>query len=135
MPSKFPLEIMTPERCFWSGEVAGVIVNISEGEICVLAGHIPMLAPVQIGAIRLHIGQEWKEAFLSEGFMEVGHQKTTIFTQACEWPDDIDEARAREVKARAEEKLRQKLSLQEYHTNKMALARAMARLRVKNPYS
>ena len=35
-----------------------------------------------------------------------------------------------EAKERAEEQLRQKQSIQEYHMNQMALARAMTRLKV-----
>ena len=36
----------------------------------------------------------------------------------------------REAKERAEEQMRQKQSIQEYHMNQLALSRAMARLRV-----
>jgi len=131
MPTPFRLDIMTPERSFFSGEVEGVIVVTPDGELCVLKGHVPLLSPVTAGKMRLHMDGQWKEAFLSDGFMEVGHSKTTIFTQACEWPEDIDAARAEEVLRRASEKLRQKTSIREYHTNQAALARAMARLRVK----
>ena len=38
--------------------------------------------------------------------------------------------RAQEAKERAEEQMRQKQSIQEYHMNQLALSRAMARLRV-----
>ena len=42
----------------------------------------------------------------------------------------IDIRRAQEAKERAEEQMRQKQSIQEYHMNQLALSRAMARLRV-----
>ncbi len=130
MPTPFHLDIMTPEHSFFKGEAQGVIVGTPDGEICVLAGHLPMVTPVNIGAIRLNITGEWKEAFLSEGFMEVSHKGVVIFTQACEWPENIDIRRAEGVMRRAEEKLRQQISQQEYRINKIAMARAMARLRV-----
>ena len=41
-----------------------------------------------------------------------------------------DIRRAQEAKERAEEQMRQKQSIQEYHMNQLALSRAMARLRV-----
>jgi F-type H+-transporting ATPase subunit epsilon len=121
---------MTPERSFFSGLAEGVTVNTPDGQITVLAGHLPMVTPVNIGSVMLSIGGQWKEAFLSEGFMEVGHRRVVIVTQACEWPEDIDVQRAEGVMLRTREKLRQQTSVREYRTNKIALARAMARLRV-----
>ena len=54
-----------------------------------------------------------------------------VFTQDCEWPEEIDAVRAEEARERELEKLRQKQSLIEYHQTQIALNRAMARLRVK----
>ena len=45
-------------------------------------------------------------------------------------PEEIDIRRAQEAKDRAEEQLRQKQSIMEYHRNQLALARAMTRLKV-----
>ena len=45
-------------------------------------------------------------------------------------PQEEIEARAKEALERAQERLRQKQSIQEYHMNQLALSRAMARLRV-----
>ena len=126
----FQLDILTPERSFYSGPAEGVVVNTPDGELCVLANHVPLVTPLEIGTIRLHIGGEWKEAFLSEGFMETGKNRTVIFSQACEWPEEIDIRRAEEKLARAREALRQKTSTREHKSNQIALARAMARLRV-----
>ena len=49
-------------------------------------------------------------------------------TLTAERPEDIDIVRAREAEERAKEKLRQKMSIQEYHLSKASLARAMSRL-------
>ena len=46
-----------------------------------------------------------------------------------EYPEEIDIRRAKEAKERAEEQLRQKQSIQEYHRSKASLARAMERLK------
>ncbi|MDR2647767.1 MAG: ATP synthase F1 subunit epsilon [Oscillospiraceae bacterium] len=130
MAAFFHIDIITPEHSFYTGETQGVIVGTPDGELCVLANHAPLVTPLNVGSIQLNIDGEWKEAFLSEGFMEVSHKGVVIFTQACEFPSDIDIARAAAVMQRASEKLRQKTSTREYRTNKIALARAMARLRV-----
>jgi len=130
MPTPFQLDILTPERAFYSGPAEGVAVTTPDGEICVLAMHAPLVTPLEIGTIQLNIAGQWKEAFISEGFMEVGHSRTVIFTQACEWPEDIDRRRAEEAAQREQERLRQQRSIREQKASQIALARAMARLRV-----
>ena len=130
MPTPFHLDILTPEHSFFSGEAEGVIVTTPDGEICVLAGHTPMVTPLEIGSIRINAGGQWKEAFLSEGFMEVGLGGTVIVTQACEWPENIDVTRAMATLERASEILRQQTSIREHKVNQISLSRAMARLRV-----
>ena len=52
-----------------------------------------------------------------------------VLTTSAERPEEIDWKRAEAAKERAEERLRQKLSIQEYYNSKAALARAMARLK------
>ena len=51
-----------------------------------------------------------------------------------EWPEDIDVRRAEEAKHRAEERIRQRQSILESQTSKIALARAMVRLRATHRY-
>ncbi|MDR0530914.1 MAG: ATP synthase F1 subunit epsilon [Oscillospiraceae bacterium] len=130
MPTPFQLDILTPEHSFFSGKAEGVVVITPDGEIGVQAHHAPLVTPVEIGTIRLLVDGQWKEAFISEGFMEVQHDRTVIFTQACEWPENIDVLRAEATMQRSQEQLRQQLSIREHKTSQIALARAMARLRV-----
>ena len=129
--NSFKLEILTPQKQFFSGEAESVVFTLSDGEMCVMYGHPPLLAALEIGHIKIRMGDEYKIAFASEGFIEVRPDKVLIFTQLCEWPDEIDEHRAEEEKARALEELRQKQSLIEYNQTKIMLSRAMARLNVK----
>jgi len=128
--TSFQLDILTPERAFYSGPAEGVAVTTPDGELCVLAMHAPLVTPLEIGVIRLNLGGVWREAFVSEGFMEVGHSRTVIFTQACEWPEDIDRRRAEQALQREQERLRQRTSIREQKASQIALARAMARLRI-----
>jgi F-type H+-transporting ATPase subunit epsilon len=128
---EFHLEIYTPERLFYDDEVQMVIVECSDGEVGILKGHIPMVAAINIGELRILTGGKWKIAAINEGFMEVRPDATVIIVRSVEWPEEIDAHRAEEAKVRAEERLRQRRSMSEYHQSKAALARAMARLRVK----
>ena len=73
----------------------------------------------------------WYTAIVGGGFSQIINIRVTVLADSIERPEDIDLKRARDAKERAEEQLRQKQSIKEYHVNQMALARAMARLRVK----
>ena len=124
----FKLEIITPEKQFLETQAEAVTVKCPDGELTVLKGHQPMIAAISIGELKIKENGQWRSAIGSQGFMEVRPDEVIIFTQACEWPEEVDEARALRAKERALEKLRQKPSIYESKHAKVSLARAMARL-------
>ena len=130
----FELSIMTPERQFFSGQVEALTVTGIDGQMTVLAGHAPMVVSLDSGEISIKQDGTWRQAVNTEGFMEVLGDSVVMFVQACEWPEDIDVRRAEEAKHRAEERIRQRQSILESQTSKIALARAMVRLRATHRY-
>lgn len=130
MPAKYMLEIITPERIFFKGEVESVIIPTSDGYMSIQRMHEPMVIVLSIGVMKLNIDGEWKECTTSSGFVGIRPDQTIIFSQAVEWPEEIDIRRAQEAKEQAEERMRQQQSYQEYMQNQITLARAMVRLRV-----
>jgi len=130
MASTFYLEIITPNRIFFSGEVESISLRTPMGGMGVLKGHIPMVVGVDVGPIKIKKDGEVLEAVLTEGFMEVKQDKVVILVDTAEWPHEIDRNRAEAAKRRAEERLHRQLSQIEYIRSKAALARAMARLKV-----
>jgi F-type H+-transporting ATPase subunit epsilon len=130
MASKYPLEIITPEKVFFSGEVESLIIPTPDGYFGIQRKHEPMVIALEIGQMKISVDGTWKKCTTSEGFIEIRPDKTIIFSQAVEWPEEIDLRRAQEAKDAAEEKLRRKLSQWEYAQSKVALQRAMARLQL-----
>ncbi|HIY77779.1 MAG TPA: ATP synthase F1 subunit epsilon [Candidatus Borkfalkia excrementavium] len=130
--SKFLLEIITPEKQFFKGEVESINIPSLGGACTIMAGHQPMVFATEPGMITIVEEGRTREAFMSEGFIEVRPDETIAFSEAVEWPEDIDERRAKEAKERAEEMLRRNRSAAEYKLNRIALQRAFARLRVKH---
>nr|MDD6335079.1 ATP synthase F1 subunit epsilon [bacterium] len=128
----FPLEILTPEHQFFAEEVEALTISTTDGELTILKGHAPIIAPLMVGTIKIKQNGTWREAFQSEGFLEVNAQGAHLFVQACEWPEDIDVHRAEAAERRARERMRQQRSLQEYKWSQIALTRAMMRLRITN---
>jgi len=127
--TSFSLEILTPDRQFFSGEVESLILPILDGEYGVEAGHEPTVTIVEPGTLRYKFNGAWNQAAVSSGIAEIMPNYTVLLLSSAERPEEIDMRRAEEAKRRAEEHLRQKGSIQEYHNSKAALARAMARLK------
>lgn len=130
MADTFFLEIVTPGRKFFSGEVEMLILKTPDGEIGILKNHMPMVVAVAIGPIRILKDGEWLEAVLSEGFMEVRQEKTILLADTAEWPNEIDINRAKAAEERARERLQSQLSRMEYMRSQSALQRALSRLKI-----
>lgn len=130
MPAKFLAEILTPERSFFCGEVESLILPAMDGLMTIQKMHEPVVVAILPGSIRLQIDGEWRECSVSAGFVEVRPDETIVFATTAEWPEEIDIARAERARERAEERMRQHRSAKEYRENQIALARAMARLKV-----
>ncbi len=130
MAETFFLEIVTPDRKFYSGNIEEVVLKTPEGEIGILRNHMPMVLAVAIGPVKILKDGVWTEAVLSEGFMEVLQDKTVILCDTAEWPHEIDINRAKAAEERARERLQSALSNQEYIRSQAALQRAISRLKV-----
>jgi len=130
MPGKFLLEIITPERAFFTAEVKTLTVNATDGLMAIQSMYNPAVISLTAGITRIDMGDgEIKECATSEGFLEVRPDETILFALTAEWPDEIDIARAEREKLEAEEELRRAKSVEESLQSEMALARAMARLK------
>ena len=127
--SVFPLEITTPTRSFFSGDVHMLIITTPTGKMGIMRHHTPMIVAVESDVIALTIGGSVKQASVTSGFLEITDEKVILLVDSAEWPEEIDVNRALEAKRRAEERLHFKTSEREYVQSKAALARAAARLR------
>lgn len=125
---KFNLRIISPTRVFFDEEVDMVEMKTTEGEIGVLAGHIPLTAILEPGSLTIHQDGANKEAALLDGFVEIRTNKVTVLAEACEWPDEIDVHRAEEAKARAERRLKSGEKQVDMVRAEMALKKALTRI-------
>lgn len=132
MDSNFKLEVLTPTREFLSAIVEAVTFTATDGEMTVLKGHAPMIATLDVGELKIKENGEWRSAFHSEGFVEVRPDEVLFFSQACEWPEEIDVARAEKAKEHSIEQMRQRQSLYEHKRSGISLTRAMTRLKVSS---
>lgn len=130
MDSVFNLQIITPERVFIDGQAEMIRLKAPDGEIGIAAGHSPVVISMVAGEIGIKRDGQWRVAAASVGTATVTPDAVLVMLQTVEWPEEIDERRARESEERAREIMRQKCSMQEYVMAQSMLSRAMIRLRV-----
>ncbi len=132
--STFSLEILTPDRQFFSGEVESLVLPIIDGEFGVQAGHEPVVTIVEPGTLRYLIDGTWHLAAVTSGIAEIMPDYTVLLVSAAERPEEIDRKRAEAAKKRAEERLQMQANLQQQLSAKAAMARALARLKTGAPH-
>lgn len=125
------VNIVTPDGPVYDSEVSMVIVKTTSGEMGILAGHIPMVAPLAVGAVKLKNADN-KEVVVAVtgGFVEVRPDKISILAPAAEVAESIDLARAKEALARAEQRMAKKQADLDATRAELALQRAVNRIRV-----
>ena len=131
--SSFRLQIITPEKIFFEGDVQRVIVRTTEGDVGILAKHEKYVAALPSGPVKITMedGTE-RIAALSGGAVKVSPAHTAILANAVEWAEDIDVDWA---KRSEEDALRRKEHSKNAHDMERAelkLQRALNRLRVSS---
>ena len=126
------VNIVTPDGPVYDAEVAMVIAKTVSGEMGILAGHIPMVAPLTISGVKLKKADGSTEyAAVSGGFIEVRPDKITILAPSAELASSIDAARAQEAKTRAEQRIQSKQDSIDFNRAELALKRAINRIKVQ----
>lgn len=135
MGKRFRVEIVTPEKVFFSGEAESLIVPAERGYLGVLAGRAPLLGTLRTGAITIRRpdGSELHCA-TGGGFLEVTPGKTTLLVDSVEEVSSIDVERARKALARARERLASRDPSVDRERARAALERARNRLRLASHY-
>lgn len=131
------LQIITPNKVLYDGEVSMVEYNTTEGYVGVLPKHIPMTQVLAPGKLAIYEDKEKepKVAALHAGFVRVMPDVITILAEIVEWKEDIDKDRALEEKKRAEEKIKT-ISLSDNKDEKdllvaeLSLKKALARINI-----
>ena len=126
------LEIVTPDKPFFSEEVEMVIVRGMEGDLAILKGRAPITTPLKIGTVRIFQKGVEKVAAVVDGYISVVDNKATIVTEAAEWPHEIDIERAKAAKERAEDIIKNNKPNHDIARAELALRRAINRLEVSN---
>ena len=127
----FHLEIRTPEKLIYEGDVTSVNAPGIEGNFQILAGHIPFLTALDVGEIRVNESSDSPRSMAtSGGVFEVLRTGVIALVETAEWASDIDVARAESALERAKEQLAADASDLNRPQVEAALTRAQNRIKV-----
>jgi F-type H+-transporting ATPase subunit epsilon len=103
------LEIITPSKQAFKGQVKNISIPGTAGSFQVLYNHAPLLSTFEIGKVKLE-SLEGKEIEFATGggTVEVMENKILILADSMESKDEIDVERAKNSYNRAKERLASK---------------------------
>ena len=78
----FKIEIVTPQKLYFSGEVVSVTAPGEKGQFQILKNHAPLLSSLKTGKVKLVLADRTEQAFsISDGFLEVSSNKAILLTE------------------------------------------------------
>ena len=124
------LEIVTPERLAYSGEVDSVQVPGSEGELGILPHHAPLLSMLGVGELRIRKGGAEEAFAIVGGFVQVRPDKVVVMAETADMASEIDVERAQAARREAEQALESGHEPADLARARAALQAALLRIRV-----
>ena len=125
------LEIVTPEKRVFEGDVDEVVVPGSEGALGILPHHAPLVSLLGAGVLRLKCNGEEQEFAIFGGFLQVRPDRVVVLAETADIASDIDIARAERARREAEKVIEDSaLEPADLMSARAALERALIRLKV-----
>jgi len=85
MAGPLTVDVVGPDQVLWSGTAERLIAPTVEGEIGLLAGHVPVLSVLRPGTVRVRAGADGDAEFAIEGgFVSCDHDVITVVVEPQE---------------------------------------------------
>ena len=131
----FRFLILAADRPFFEGECRSAVVPTLWGQQGIMAGHSNYISAIVPGWVKFEYEDGKREKTLqcavSEGLLKIENGDVLVLVESAEYPEQIDENRARRAAEEAKEELLQKHSVREYYEVQSQLARALNRLKAQ----
>lgn len=101
------VDVVSAEQTIFSGLAEFVVLPGEAGELGILPGHMPLMTRIRPGEVRLKLPDGKEETIVvAGGLLEVQPGLVTVLADTAIRAKDIDEAKAIEAKAKAEEAMK-----------------------------
>ena len=106
-PHTIRVDVVSAEESIFSGEARFVTLPGEAGELGIYPRHTPLITRIKPGAVRIEKADGTEEfVFVAGGLLEVQPNRVTVLSDTAIRGKDLDEAKATEAKAAAEEALK-----------------------------
>ncbi len=126
----FSLRVLSPLGIAFQGEATAAVLPTPDGEITVLAQHMPLVAVLVDGEIAIDTPDRRVFVAVAGGFLETEKNTVTVLSDFAEESDSIEVARVQAAKARAEQLLAERKERGELLLVERDLQRAILQLKV-----
>lgn len=124
------VEVISPDGPIYQNDgVDMVVARAEDGEFAVQKGHLPLAAALTMCVVRIKKGADEDRVAVFGGFLENKGNQVNVVAPLAELAETIDVARAQAAKKRAEDRLQSKNSDIDMDRAKLALQRAITRLK------
>jgi F-type H+-transporting ATPase subunit epsilon len=108
MANTIHVDVVSVGESIFSGEARFVALPGESGELGILPRHTPLITRIKPGAVRIERADNGEEefVFVAGGILEVQPGVVTVLADTAIRGHDLDEARATEARAQAEEAMR-----------------------------
>lgn len=84
----FPLTVASPDGNLFHGEAVQLTLRGSEGDLAVLAGHIPFITAVKPGACRILLPDGTERTGKTDGgLLTVAADRVTLLSESFHWDE------------------------------------------------
>jgi F-type H+-transporting ATPase subunit epsilon/F-type H+-transporting ATPase subunit delta len=98
MSEEFKIEIVNPERSFFSKEdVSEVVIPAFEGEMGILKDHISIISFLKPGIITIHSKSGEEKFFVEDGIIEFKNNNLSILTSSIFNLKDADKKKIQDL--------------------------------------
>ncbi len=129
------LEIVTPEKIIYRGDIDQITVMTASGEITILPHHVNLFTKLEPGEALIKVGGKDQYLAITGGFLEVSNNKISILANYAIHSEDINVEKAMEAQKRAEALLKKKeegISEQDFAEARAELGKAILQLHIAN---
>lgn len=132
MNDKIHIKVITHEKIVYDDYIDELYVHATDGRLGILKNHIPIICALEVGVAKVVKEKIPQCIAIMGGILQFAHNSATILTDVAELECDIDVARARQAKIRAEARLRARDENIDMARVQVALAKAIARISAKD---
>lgn len=126
------IKVITHESVVYEDDIDELYVQATDGRMGILKNHVPVICALEYGVAKVVKDKQPQCLTTMGGILQFSNNQATILTDTAELDCNIDVARARQAKERAEARIKAHESGIDVTRAQIALAKAIARISASN---